>query len=414
MTQQKNYEPKPWAIILAAGSSSRLNYGNTAKDKLSPKQFINYKNYPLYWHSALCMSKVAAMQGIIFVFPKDYVDSENENIKILNVNNSLALPYHVIAGGKRRQDSSLYALEYIQQHIAQVKSVLIHDAARPFLSPELVTRLCDTLALEHVNEIHGIIPALDVYDTIKFVDNNIVNSTPERHRLKAIQTPQLFIFKSLLDAHRQAIQNSWIVTDDASIMERHNLKVMTIEGQVDNVKITTFQDLEKLRPAAKPLVSCTGYGYDVHKYGQGRPLILGGVLIPGATQIIAHSDGDVVLHAVMDALLGCACLGDIGLHFPDTCKDYENISSAVLLEKVLQLIGQAEITPIQLDLTIICQIPKIKPHRDAIQKNISRLLRLNKKYVNIKATTEEGLGFTGAKEGIKAVAIITALRSMND
>lgn len=411
-TIQKSYAPKPWAIILAAGSGSRLNYGRAAEDKLAPKQFIAYKDYPLYWHSALCMCKVASMQGIIFVFPKDHMDCATKAIKAFTLNKPLGLAYHVIAGGKRRQDSAFNALEFIHQHIQGCESVLIHDAARPFIKPALITKLCHTLSTEP--DVHGVIPALPVYDTIKFVDQDVVNSTPDRQKLKAIQTPQLFIFKSLFNAHQQAVQNAWTVTDDASILEKCNLKVMTIEGQIDNIKITTYQDLKKLEPAPMPLISCTGYGYDVHKYGQGRPLILGGVLIPGAPQIIAHSDGDVLLHAIMDALLGCACLGDIGLHFPDTSKDYDNISSAILLEKVLHLIDQVQVKPIQLDLTIICQIPKIKPHKNGIQKNISRLLRLDKKYINVKATTEEGLGFTGAKEGIKAVALITALRKMND
>lgn len=154
---------------------------------------------------------------------------------------------------------------------------------------------------------------------------------------------------------------------------------------------------------------CAGMGYDVHRYGPGRPLKLGGVLIPGGPEVVAHSDGDVLLHALMDALLGCAALGDIGQHFPDSQARYEGISSAVLLDQVLEMLRGAGLELSHVDLTIVAQTPRLSPFREEIRKNVARLLGLDTARVNLKATTEEGLGFTGRSEGIKAYAVVSAL-----
>ena len=154
---------------------------------------------------------------------------------------------------------------------------------------------------------------------------------------------------------------------------------------------------------------CTGMGYDVHRYGPGRPLKLGGVPIPDGPEVVAHSDGDVLLHALMDALLGCAGLGDIGRHFPDNQARFEGISSAVLLDQVLEMLYGAGVTLCHADLTIVAQAPRLSPFREEIRKNVARLLGLDKAHVNLKATTEEGLGFTGRAEGIKAYAVVSAL-----
>ena len=198
-------------------------------------------------------------------------------------------------------------------------------------------------------------------------------------------------------------------------MERAGHSVTIVPGEEANVKITTPADLELLRPRvlASPR---TGWGYDVHRYlpadqehAKARPMMLGGVSIPGATRVIAHSDGDVLLHALTDALLGIACAGDIGELFPDTDATFENMPSAVFVSEALRRVRQAGYVPVHADLTVVAQVPKLAPHKARIAAQVARLLELPAGAVNVKATTEEGLGFTGEKRGIKAVAVVTAM-----
>ncbi len=193
-------------------------------------------------------------------------------------------------------------------------------------------------------------------------------------------------------------------------MESQGHTVIMVEGESDNRKITHPEDLrlltEKTAPQAFPRI---GFGYDVHRYGPGRPLRLGGVLLDGGMEVVAHSDGDVLLHALMDALLGCAGLGDIGEHFPDADAAFDNISSAVLLDEVLRLFHGQGLRLSNVDLTIIAQKPRVGTYKAAIRKNVARLLHLPPELVNVKATTEEKLGFTGRVEGIKAQAAVCAV-----
>jgi 2-C-methyl-D-erythritol 4-phosphate cytidylyltransferase/2-C-methyl-D-erythritol 2,4-cyclodiphosphate synthase len=264
----------------------------------------------------------------------------------------------------------------------------------------MIQRLIEALA----NGAQGVIPAIEVKDTIKLVDGCNVIETLQRGRLAAAQTPQGFDRKILEEAHRRALEEGWEVTDDASMLEQMGVSVRIAPGEEDNVKITTWSDLELLQDA-KSAAICIGQGYDVHRYGEGRPMVLGGVPIPNAPQVVAHSDGDVLLHALMDALLGAAGLGDIGQHFPDNDQAYSNASSAVLLQEVLDLIKRHGVYPSHVDMTVIAQTPKIAPWRDKIRANTAAMLGLPEHSVNLKATTEEGLGFTGEKLGVKAMAV---------
>ncbi|MDR2055364.1 MAG: 2-C-methyl-D-erythritol 2,4-cyclodiphosphate synthase, partial [Desulfovibrio sp.] len=212
----------------------------------------------------------------------------------------------------------------------------------------------------------------------------------------------------LAQAHERAGERGFAATDDAALMEKAGHSVRVIAGEPKNVKITTPEDLAMLAetPAPCPRV---GMGHDVHRYGGNRPLVLGGVAIPGGPKVLAHSDGDALLHALMDALLGCAGLGDIGQHFPDSDMRFENIPSSVMLNEVLAMTRNAGIRPIHADMTIVAQIPRIHPWREEIRNNVARLLNLPAGRVNLKAGTEEGLGFTGRREGIKAYAVVSAL-----
>lgn len=390
-----------WGIILAAGQGRRMAEATGGE----AKQFLLWKGAPLWWHSALAMAAAPRVHGLVFVFPPEKrAEAEAELIR-LDRAHSLGVKIAVAEGGARRQDSVRHGLAALPEECAHV---LVHDSARPFLSTALVSRLIAELD-EHPG-LCGVIPGLAVTDTIKEVDDDaIVSHTPERAFLRAVQTPQAFPLDELRMAHFRAEEEGWDVTDDASLMERCELPVRVIEGDAANIKITNPQDLAMLLEN-KPLLPCCGYGYDVHAYGGNRPLMLGGVEIGGEFLVRAHSDGDVLLHALMDAILGCLAAGDIGHLFPDNDPKFDGISSVILLDHVMSLAAEAGLRICHVDLTVIAQKPKLAPHADKIRRNVARLLDLPLEHVAFKATTEEKLGFTGELKGLKAVALVSAVR----
>ena len=391
---------RAWAIILAAGEGQRLSKATGGV----PKQFLLWKGAPLYWHAAKLFSRCARIAGLVFVFPADSLATETARLQSLD-NGSLGVPWQAVAGGARRQDSVRHGLAAVRS-----ETVLIHDTARPFATPELVNRVLDALA-GATQDAPGVIPGIVVTDTIKIIRNNLVEATPDRTALRAVQTPQGFRTEVLTAAHARAQAEGWTVTDDAALLELCGHAVRVVEGEPGNLKITHPEDLQMLfREPAAGLPS-VGFGYDVHKYGEnGRPMRLGGVAIPNAPGVLAHSDGDVLLHALADALLGCCGEGDIGGLFPDTDPAWDNVNSAVIVDAALERLRGHGMELAQADLTVIAQTPKVSPFREEIRRNIARLLGLAPARVNVKATTEEGLGFTGAKQGIKAVAVATAVR----
>ncbi len=401
---------RAWALVLAAGSGTRL----AAATKGTAKQFLLWRGVPLYWHSARLFSRCARVAGLVFVFPPDCLEAERERILRLEAREPLGLPWRLAPGGKLRQDSVRHGLDALPQGADSPECVLIHDTARPFASAALVNRVLD--ALESGSP--GVIPGIAVTDTIKVVDNARVVSTPERARLQAVQTPQGFKLDVLREIHERALAESWSVTDDAALLERCGRPVVVVEGETGNRKITNPEDLSMLEPRSEPVLPRVGFGYDVHRYvpedaPKSRPLRLGGVPIPSAPCVQAHSDGDVLLHALADALLGCCAEGDIGRLFPDNDPACEGLNSAVIVEEALNRLHRHGLEVHGVDLTVIAQIPKVAPHWMEIRKNVARLLRLDVSGVGLKATTEEGLGFTGAKEGIKAVAVVSSALRRN-
>ncbi len=381
--------PTIWAVIPAAGKGKRLS-----KELASPKQFYLWRGQPLYLHSVQTFSRCPLIKGIVLVFPLDRLEQEREDLakRIPKP----ALPILCCAGGAERSDSVARGLELLPK---EVTHVCVHDAARPFVSAQLIVRVCEKLAAG----CEAVIPVLPVTDTIKLVQGERIVRTLERENLVQVQTPQAFSLPLLREAHQK---KSGPVTDDASLMEAMGVAVTTVNGEPANIKITSGGDLNVLKEREQ---ACTtiGQGYDVHRFGESRPFRLGGIAIPGPN-LEAHSDGDVLLHALIDALLGCAGLGDIGSHFPDTDPAYANISSAALLDRTLTLLDEHKVRPIHVDVTVIAQKPKISPYRLEIRNNLARLLDLERDAVNVKATTEEGLGLTGRMEGIKACAIVLA------
>ena len=304
-------------------------------------------------------------------------------------------PAVVVLGGATRADSVKAGLT-----VADGALVAIHDAARPFVSAELITK-----TLEAARRSGAAAPAVAVKDTIKVAaPDGTVHTTPDRNTLFAVQTPQCFSRSRYLEALRlvQGKQAS-AVTDDCSLFELAGFPVRLVEGDYANIKITTREDLkgeDQMR---------IGHGYDVHRLVEGRKLILGGVEIPYEKGLLGHSDADVLLHAVSDALLGAAALGDIGQHFPDSDPRYEGADSLELLRQVVELLRQAGYTVGNLDATILCQAPKLASHIPAMRANIARALGVDSNAVSVKATTEEKLGFTGSGQGIAAHAVALIL-----
>jgi 2-C-methyl-D-erythritol 4-phosphate cytidylyltransferase/2-C-methyl-D-erythritol 2,4-cyclodiphosphate synthase len=309
-----------------------------------------------------------------------------------------------VLGGATRQASVRAGLEALHGRAPDI--VLVHDAARPFCSPELVSR-----AITACNETGAAIPALLVTDTIKRVDaGGRVAGTIDRAELRSVQTPQAFRFDALYDAHQRAAKEGREdFTDDAALVEWAGIKVATFTGDSGNVKLTTDEDFAKAE--ARRVASLTdlrlGNGFDVHAFGDGDHVWLGGLKIPHDRGLTGHSDADVALHAVVDAILGALADGDIGSHFSPNDPRWKGASSDQFLKFAVERVGKRGGKIAHIDLTIVCEEPRIGPHRDAMRKSIADIAGLSVDRVAVKATTSEQLGFTGRKEGIVAMATAT-------
>lgn len=364
------------AILVAAGASRRMGF-----DKLS---------YRLPGGLSVLQTSLHAFERHPRVQEIVLVAGAN-----LDVCRELAAgctkPCQAVPGGATRAESVRAGLAAASGEI-----VAIHDAARPFVSEAVITA-----AIEAAEQNGAAAPAVPVKDTIKVADGSgRVLRTPDRSTLFAVQTPQCF----RRDLYHQALaavtgEKADLVTDDCSLFELAGLPVTLTPGDYANLKITTKEDLKG------ETTMRIGHGYDVHRLVEGRRLILGGVDIPYEKGLLGHSDADVLLHAISDALLGAAALGDIGKHFPDTDPRYEGADSLRLLQEVGNLVKEAGYTVGNLDATILCQAPKLAPHIQTMRANIAGALGIGVDRVSVKATTEEHLGFTGQGQGIAAHAV---------
>ena len=307
----------------------------------------------------------------------------------------------VFQGGVRRQDTVMNGLDLLSPHTLMVG---IHDAARPLVSPQLISRV-----LEKARETGAAVPAIPLRDTIKEVKDNRVITTLDRGRLRAVQTPQFFRYKVILKAYETAMEKGIEATDDASLVEALGHQVYTVEGEEENFKVTYPQDFKRLE-ALMGMETLTGMGYDVHPLVPGRRLVLGGVEIPHTLGLQGHSDADVLVHAVVDALLGAAGLGDIGQLFPDSDPRHKDRPSLEFLEETALLLAQKGFQVIHIDTTLVLEEPKIAPFRKEMIQRMARAIKIESHRINIKATTTEGLGFPGRKEGIAAYAVATITR----
>jgi 2-C-methyl-D-erythritol 4-phosphate cytidylyltransferase / 2-C-methyl-D-erythritol 2,4-cyclodiphosphate synthase len=307
-------------------------------------------------------------------------------------------------GGATRQASVHAGLEALASQRPDV--VLIHDAARPFVSAALISR-----AIDAAGRTGAAIPAIPVADTIKLIgDAGNVEATPERARLRIAQTPQAFRFDVILDAHRRAAREGrGDFTDDAALAEWAGLTVATFEGDPANMKLTTPEDFvrEEARLGAMLGDVRTGSGYDVHAFGEGDHVMICGVRMPHTRGFLAHSDGDVGLHALVDAILGALADGDIGSHFPPSDPKWKGASSDRFLKYAVDRVTARGGRIAHLDVTLICERPKVGPYRDAMRARVAEIAGLALSRVAVKATTSERLGFTGREEGIAAMASAT-------
>lgn len=309
-----------------------------------------------------------------------------------------------VNGGATRQASVRAGLEALASDAPDI--VLIHDAARAFVTRQVISRAIDAALITG-----AAIPVVPVTDTVKLVDAlGAVQATPDRASLRIAQTPQAFRFDAILEAHRRAASEGRDdFTDDAAIAEWAGLTVATFEGDAANMKLTTPEDFarEEARLGAMLGDIRTGTGYDVHAFGDGDHLMLCGVRVPFSRGFLAHSDGDVGLHAMVDAILGALADGDIGSHFPPSDPKWKGAASDQFLKYAVDLVAKRDGRIAHLEVTMICEAPKIGPLRDAMRARIAEITGLPESRVAVKATTSERLGFTGRQEGIAATASAT-------
>lgn len=309
-----------------------------------------------------------------------------------------------VAGGATRQISVRAGLESLQAHEPDL--VLIHDAARPFLTGNLIARAIDAA------RAHGAaVPGIAIADTVKRIDSeDAVSETLDRSRLRMVQTPQVFIFSLIADAHRRAAAAGRDdFTDDAALAEWAGHRVRMFEGEVGNVKLTTNDDFARaeLLHAATLADVRIGNGFDVHAFVEGDHVMLGGVRIPHSRAVTGHSDADVALHALVDAILGALAEGDIGAHFPPSDPQWRGVSSDRFLAFACERVRARGGVIGNLDVTVVCEAPRVSPHRDAMRARIAAIAGIPVERVAVKATTSEKLGFTGRSEGIVAMATAT-------
>ncbi len=355
-------------ILLAAGKGKRFN----SKEK---KQFINYKNKPLFMHSIEKAKKSKLFKRIILV--------TNKKIKIPNVD--------VIKGGKERSDSSFKALKYLQNK--KVKNVFIHDAARPNFSINLLKNL-----KRNLTKNMAVVPYINTDNSTKYAyRNKVVNL--KRQKVMLTQTPQCFDYKTLYNLSKN---NKDSITDESSLFLNNNKKVKFIKGEDSNIKITKKSDLGN-----HFVKTFFGIGFDIHKLIKNKKLFLGGIKIPFHSGLKGHSDGDVVLHCIIDALLGALRKKDIGSLYPSNKNKFKNMRSTRMLRPIIFDIINNNYYINNLDINLICERPKVSKYRNKIINSLSRLMNINKNIINLKGKTVEKLGLIGKENAIACEAVIS-------
>lgn len=386
-------------VVVAAGRGERA--GASVE---GPKQYRRIGGKPVIWHTLKRFLDWPRRGPIAVVIHPDDRGLLEAAISDLPERETLA----VVAGGATRQQSVLNGLKALQE--SAVDHVMIHDGVRPFADVALLERITTELFAGRT----AVLPATPVSDTIKRGDaSGIVTGTVPRKDLFAAQTPQSFHFQTILSAHERAAHAKAVdFTDDASIAEWAGIPVHLVEGSIDNVKLTVRKDIamadEKLKGGALPDVR-TGNGYDVHQLEPGDGVTLCGIFIRHDQKLKGHSDADVALHALTDALLATCGAGDIGDHFPPSDMQWKGAPSRIFLEHAAKIVRDAGGTIMNADISLIAEAPKIGPHRQAMREKLSEILAISLERCSVKATTNETIGFVGRREGIAAIATATVV-----
>lgn len=370
------------AIVVAAGQGLRAG-------QPVPKQFATWRGKPVVRHSVERLLATGASEVVVAI-------PENADEIALAAVAGLS-PVRLVAGGDTRQASVRRALEALEPFAPE--RVLIHDAARPDLPMEVVARL-----LEALDSYAGAIPVLPMVDSLAVERDGVMAGTADREALRRVQTPQAFRYPAILAAHR-GWKGDPGAGDDAQVLRAAGQDVALVSGDDRLKKLTFKEDFMAAGPAMR-----VGSGFDVHRLAAGEGLWLGGIKIEHSKGLAGHSDADVALHALVDALLGAIGAGDIGSHFPPSDPQWRGAASSRFVEHAASLIRSAGYAIGNVDLTIICEAPKIGPHRDAMRARIADLLAVDPSQVSVKATTTERLGFTGREEGIAAQAVATVFQ----
>ena len=371
-----------YAVIVAAGRGTRMGADEN-------KVFLQLAGRSAIWHSVRAFFSHPEVDGVCVVCAASEAERMQEELS--------GMPGVLLAqGGDTRGESVVSGLMRLP---AEAEIALIHDGARPLVGSATIA---DCIA--SVRRYGSGVVCAPMHDTVKVQEDGVVKETLDRENLRAMQTPQGFYVQELLCGYAQALREGLNLTDDAAVMENRGMEVRLVENAAPNFKLTTPADLAlaRLIVSGTPRVRC-GMGYDVHRLVPGRALVLCGVTIPHELGLDGHSDADVAIHALMDAMLGAAGLGDIGRLFPDTDETYKGISSVLLLREVVRRMEPLRVQ--HADVTIICQRPKLAPYMDAMCKTLAA--ELPGATVNVKATTTEHLGFEGRQEGISAQAVVT-------
>lgn len=386
-------------VIVAAGRGERA--GSHAE---GPKQYRRIGGRPVISHTLdLFVNWQPAKHIVVVIHPDDAALFEMARAAASPAGSRLS----VVQGGATRQQSVLAGLDVLADHA--VSHVLIQDAVRPFVEHAILDRTLTAFS----HGARAVLPAVAVADTLKRADaNGNVAETVSRSGLFAAQTPQSFHYETILEAHRRAAASGRTdFTDDASIAEWAGVQVHLVEGSAGNVKLTLQKDIamaDQRLSHALPDVR-TGNGYDVHQLVEGDGVTLCGLLIPHDQALSGHSDADVALHALTDALLATCGAGDIGDHFPPSDPQWKGAASRIFLEHAAEIVRKAGGTIMNADVSLIAEAPKVGPHRDAMRRNLSEFLGISLERCSVKATTNEKIGFIGRREGIAAIATATVV-----
>ena len=389
--------PSVGVLIPAAGFGTRM--GATV-----PKQFLELAGVPILVRTISVFLQHPLIDSVVIVLPEEYLQSAKEQI-LSFVDQVLQSKLNFVIGGDSRQQSVQNGLTALP---AAVEYVLVHDGARPMVNAEIIDR-----CIAGINDYGAVIAAVPVKDTLKEVDGILISRTIDRSLLWQAQTPQAMQRHLLEQAYAYADTTSFIGTDEASLLEHAGIAVSVVVGSEKNIKITRPDDLavaagllkEKQSVIKKEMIRI-GHGFDAHRLVRDRKLILGGVEIPYELGLAGHSDADVLVHALMDGILGALGAGDIGRHFPDTDEQYRGADSLKLLAHVMQLVKEKEMELGNADVTVICQQPRLAPHLLIMRDNLATVCNTSPDNINIKATTTEKMGFTGRGEGISSHAVV--------